>query len=57
MKKKISSKLTLGKRSVAALSDDSMAQVNAGGYVSDVVKCPSAWCGYGTCLATGSCSR
>lgn len=34
MKKKISNGLTLGKRSVATLSGDSMAQVNGGGYTS-----------------------
>jgi natural product precursor len=32
MKKKISSKLTLGKRSVATLSDESMSLVDGGGY-------------------------
>jgi hypothetical protein len=34
MKKKISSKLTLGKRSVATLSDESMAVLNGGTYTN-----------------------
>jgi hypothetical protein len=38
MKKKISSKLTLGKRSVATLSDEMMSLVDGGGY-SDTCNC------------------
>jgi hypothetical protein len=58
MKKKIASKLTLGKRAVATLSDEGMAGLQGGGYTSAGGSCNSCGCGpFTTCLGTGSCSR
>ncbi|MEA5402902.1 class I lanthipeptide [Arcicella sp. DC2W] len=45
MKKKIASKLTLGKRSVATLSEESMTQVNGGNYTQSGV---TGGCGAGS---------
>ena len=57
MKKKISSKLSLGKRSVATLSNEAMNILNGGGYTS-AGGCGGAGGGRSglfTCWATGSC--
>jgi hypothetical protein len=68
MKKKISGKLTLGKRSVATLSAESMSQVNGGysegcgsgggsGGCSGTCTCPPAptsGCVSGICSGSGS---
>ncbi len=57
MKKKISSKLTLGKRAVAVLNDEEMSTLQGGNYVSQVVKCGGGG-GFTTCLASfSSCTR
>jgi natural product precursor len=56
MKKKISNKLTLEKRSVAVLTEENMADLQGGNsvYTGNTWRCASSWCSYNTSLATGN---
>ena len=54
MKTSFKKKLTLVKKNIAQLSSEDAGNVRGGAYVSQVVKCGSGWCGYGTCLASAS---
>ncbi len=59
MKKNTEKKLKINKKAVAELNRKQMEQAKGGtSYVSFVQRCATGACGgYGTCLATGSCSR
>jgi hypothetical protein len=58
MKKNTEKKLKINKKAVAELNRKQMDQAKGGtSYPTQHHTCKTSWCGYGTCLATGSCSR